>query len=592
MSATGGWHRTRRVLALRRFAGPGRASLLLSVALTIVATALQVALFYIVFRAVDEIVSGSATPAGLQRLALIAAACVLGRHIVFAAATGVSHVAGFEVIHGLRLRMADRLGRLPLGYFDSRRSGELKKVMVDDVERLELFLAHGIPEMTAALGVWIAMVVWFFTVDGRLAIATLIVVPIAFWMLLIALRRSDPLMAGCMAAGRRMNGSIVEFIVAMPVVKVFNRGDDALAETGAAVESYDRSWAQWTHRYLPFGSIFYSLIAANVVVLVPVGLWLHSTGQVDTSTLLFFFIVGSGSSTPLVKFHEQAMQLSHMSSAGELVDQILSATELPDTGRELKLEDRSVELRNVSFAYVDRPVLRNVNFTAAEGQITALVGPSGAGKTTVGRLIARYWDVDAGAVLLGGVDVREIAEQQIGREVAFVFQDTFLFDDTVEANIRMGRPDASDEEVQAVASAAGCHDFIAAMPDGYRTFVGSRGARLSGGERQRVTIARAMLKDASVIVLDEATAFADPDSEAAIQDAITALVAGRTLIVIAHRLSTIVGADLIVVIDDGSVVDHGDHETLLRRCALYRRMWYRDTGESSLDSRLPAQELR
>jgi ATP-binding cassette subfamily B protein IrtA len=567
------WDRTRRVLALRRFAGPARAPLLLSVGLALVATVLEVALYYVVFRAVDELVAGVATASSLQRLALVAAACVMARHVMFSIATGVSHVAAFEVIYGLRRRMADKLARLPLGYFDMRRSGELKKVMVDDVERLELFLAHGIPEMAGAISVWAATSGWLLVVDWRLGLATLVVVPAAFGVLLVALRRSDPLIPAWMASADRMNGSIVEYIVAIGVIKVFNRADDALSETRHAVNEFRRAETAWTHSYLPFASVFYSLAVANVVVLLPVGLWLHLSGSVDTTTLLFFLIVGSGSSVPLMRFHKQAMQLSHMASAGEVVEQILAEPELPMGECDVHLNGHAVSLRRVSFAYEERAVLRDVSFTAAEGQITALVGPSGAGKTTIGRLIARFWDVDGGSVLLGGVDVREISERQLAGEVAFVFQDTFLFDDTIEANIRIGKPDASEEQVRAAARAAGCHEFVAALPDGYRTIVGGRGARLSGGERQRVTIARAMLKDAPVIVLDEATAFADPECEAAIQNAIVALVAGRTLIVIAHRLSTIVGADQIVVVDGGTVVDCGAHEPLLQRCALYRRLW-------------------
>lgn len=567
------WQRTRRVLALRQFAGPARAPLLLSVALALVATALEVALFYVVFRAVDEIVAGSATATSLQWLAVAATACILVRHLVFAIATGVSHVAAFRVIHDLRRRMADKLARLPLGYFDTRRSGELKKVMVDDVERLELFLAHGVPEMTAGISVWAVTAGWLLAVDWRLALATLVVVPAAFGVLILALRRSDPLIPAWMAAADRMNGSIVEYIVGIGVIKVFNRADDALTETSRAIEEFRRRETAWTKRYLPFASVFYSLAVANIVVLLPVGLWLHQSGRVDASTLLFFLIVGSGSSVPLMRFYKQAMQLSHMASAGELVEQILAEPEMPDSDREVTLDGHAVELRDVTFAYDERAVLRGVSFVAAEGQITALVGPSGAGKTTIGRLIARFWDVGGGAILLGGVDVREIPERRLMDEVAFVFQDTFLFDETIEANIRIGKPGARDDEVRAAARAAGCDDFVAALPQGYATVVGGRGARLSGGERQRVTIARAMLKDAPVIVLDEATAFADPECEAAIQDAIVALVAGRTLIVIAHRLSTIVGADQIVVVDGGTVVDRGTHEPLLERCPLYRRLW-------------------
>ncbi|MGH3940188.1 MAG: ABC transporter ATP-binding protein [Pseudonocardiaceae bacterium] len=281
---------------------------------------------------------------------------------------------------------------------------------------------------------------------------------------------------------------------------------------------------------------------ANPVVIIPIGLGLLLADQITVVTLLFFLIVGVGYSAPLVRFYDLAFRFSAMTYAGAVVATVMDEATLPDTGRRVPLDGHDVEFRQVSFGYGDTPVLDGLSLLARAGEITALVGPSGAGKTTIARLIPRFWDVGSGAVLVGGVDVRDMAVDQLMEQVAFVFQDTFLFHDTVAANIRLGRPDAGDDEVLAAARAAQAEEFISALPSGFQTVLGAKGVALSGGERQRIAIARAILKDAPIVVLDEATAFTDPENEAAVQKAIGALTAGRTLIVVAHRLATVGGA--------------------------------------------------
>jgi ATP-binding cassette subfamily B protein len=570
-AASSGWTAGLRELA--RFARPARGRLALAAVLALGSAVLELAPFYIVYQAVIRLVEGSATQGELYELALLAGACVIGRFALFAVSTWVAHVAAYEVLYNLRVRLSERLARLPLGYFGRRRSGELKKVMADDVERLELFMAHAIPDMAAALGVWLLTTVWLLSVDWRMAVAAFVLVPVAFALLKRAMDRSASLMGAYHAAGARMNGSVVEYVTGMAVIKVFNRTGDAFSETRRSIEDYTRVENDFSRRFLPLGTAFYTLVAANVVVIVPVGMWLFLSDRIPLTTLLFFFIVGIGYSRPLIKLFHEGMRFSHIASGGTLVAQILSEPTLPDTGAAASPDEHSVELRAVSFSYAEHEVLHDVSFTARAGQVTALVGPSGAGKTTIARLIARFWDVDRGTVLVGGRDVREIGVEALMEEVAFVFQDSFLFHDTVEANLRVGRPDAGMADVQRAAGAARCHEFISALPDGYQTVVGERGATLSGGEKQRIAIARAMLKDAPIVILDEATAFADPDNEAAIQEAISALVQGRTLIVVAHRLSTIAGAEQILVIDDGRIVERGRHAELLVLEGLYERMW-------------------
>lgn len=576
-SAPPGW--TAGLRELGRFARPARGRLALAGVLALASGVLELAPFYLVYRAVSALVDGSATQGELYDLALLSAGCVIGRFALIATSTWVAHVAAYEVLYNLRVELSECLARLPLGYFSRRRSGELKKVMADDVERLELFMAHAIPDMAAAFGVWLLTTAWLLSVDWRMALASFALTPIAFALLKRVMDRSARLMDAYHAAGARMNGSVVEYVTGMAVIKVFNRAGDAFSDTRRSIEDYIRVENDFSRQFLPLGTAFYTLVASNVVVIVPVGMWLFLSDRIALTTLLLFFIVGIGYSRPLIKLFHLSMRFSQIASGGHLVAQIIGEPPLPDTGRAASVDEHAVEFRGVGFSYGEHEVLHDVSFTAHAGQVTALVGPSGAGKTTIARLIPRFWDVDRGTVLVGGRDVREIGVEALMQEVAFVFQDSFLFHDTIEANLRIGRPDASLAEVREAARAARCDAFISALPRGYETVVGERGATLSGGEKQRIAIARAMLKDSPIVILDEATAFADPDNEAAIQDAISALVAGRTLVVIAHRLSTIAGAEQILVIDGGRVVERGRHESLLAREGLYASLWS-DHGEA------------
>jgi ATP-binding cassette subfamily B protein IrtA len=478
------------------------------------------------------------------------------------------------VLHGLRVDIAKRLPRLPLGFFTGRRSGDVKKLMIDEAEKLELLLAHGVPDVVAALSVWLGVSVWLFAVDWRLALASVFLTPITFWCMGRAMRSGTEMMADYQAAATRMNGSVVEYLSGMPVVKVFNRAGDAFAETSQAVRDYVAMEVTWGRRWIPFGGAFYSLATANIVVLLPVGIWLYTTGAVDLATLLFFVVVGANYSGPLLKLFNHVHQMAVISTSSGLVNAMLTEPELPDTGRRVAFAHHDVEFDGVGFGYDDRAVLHDVSFTARGGAATALVGASGAGKSTLARLVPRFWDVGSGTIRLGGHDVRDIAVDQLLDTVAFVFQETFLFHDTVAANIRAGNEKATDDEVVAAARAARCHEFVTALPHGYDTVLGERGGTLSGGERQRIAIARAILKDAPVVILDEATAFADPESEAAIQDAISALTRGRTLIVIAHRLGTVTEVDQIVVLDGGRVVETGRHTELVARGGRYANLWH------------------
>jgi ATP-binding cassette subfamily B protein IrtA len=572
---------TSGMLALARFARGARGRLAVAALLAAVSTAAELVPLYALYRVVAPLVAGPAPAPGdagdLTGWAWAALAGVVARYVLFGLAMYVSHLAAYDLLYRLRLRMAERLGRVPLGWFSSRRSGELKKVMADDVERLELFLAHAVPDLAAAVTVSGATTVWLLARDWRMGLAAVVVVPAAFACMAWSLRRSGDRVAGYHRSMAAMNATIVEHVRGLPVIKIFNRGSDRVAETERAVREHARWVGELSRRFLPLGTAYYSLIVASLFVVVPVGAALSAAGRVDASDLVFYLIVGVGYGFPMARLYSTFTNLSHITFGGNLVTEILGAATLGDgegDGAERPvLADASVELDGVRFAYESRDVLHGVSFVAPAGAVTALVGPSGGGKTTVARLIARFWDVREGAVRVGGVDVRGMPVEQLMDTVAFVFQDTFLFDDTVEANLRVARPDAGMAHLRAAARAARVLDTIEALPDGWHTRLGERGGRLSGGERQRIALARAILKDAPVVVLDEATSFVDPENEALIQDAIGELAHGKTVIMIAHRLSTIAGADQILVVDTGRIVERGRHDDLVAAGGLYSRLW-------------------
>jgi ATP-binding cassette, subfamily B, bacterial IrtA/YbtP len=570
---------TSGVAALLPFARPGRRGFVVAALLASVASVLSLVPFWAIYRTVDELVSGETSRGALWGLAAVALVAVVVRFVLFGLALWVSHLAAYEVLYGIRMGLAEHLSRVPLGYVTRRRSGDLKKVMGDDVERLELFLAHGIPDMAAAAVTLVAGAAWMFAVDWRMALAAVGVVAPAFACLSVAMRHGSRHAGDYQRTLGEMNASMVELVRGMPVVKVFNRGSDEVRSAESTIREHAQVVRRYSGEFLPMGTAFFVLLGANVAAIVPLGVWLWDRGSLPTADLLFFFVVGLGALVPLATLLHLSSSLNWLASGGNLVRQVLDAAVLDEAGGTggtadgERPADASVELRGVSFAYEGHRVLHDVSLRAEPGTITALVGPSGAGKSTIASLIARFWDVDEGAVLVRGVDVRRLPTDVLTRQRAVVFQDTFLFDDTVAGNLRVARPDATEAELEAACRAARAHDFVAALPQGYATQVGERGARLSGGERQRLTLARAILADAPVIVLDEATAFTDPENEAAIQDAIGELVEGKTVIMIAHRLSTIVGADQIVVIDGGRVVDAGRHADLLARGGLYARLW-------------------
>ena len=490
----------------------------------------------------------------------------------------LSHIAAFNILYEIRMQLVQKMVRLPLGFFSRRASGELKKIMSDDVERIELFIAHHIPDIVTALLFPLILVSYMFAVDWRLAIVVLAVLAMAFYVMgrMYTGKKIREVSKRYVETLGRMNASIVEYIRGIQVVKTFTESTNAYRKLNDDIKEYRKFANEVNVQYQPTYVGFLTILSSALLFIIPVAVWLL-VGSASYATfvpvLLMFLFFGVAVFFPVLKLLWIGSFLNQNNMGVQKIDDILYMDEIeePDIPRHPK--DASVEFRNVSFAYDTTPILKAISFISHPGTITALVGPSGAGKSTVAMLAARFWDVQSGEILIGGVPVKEIPTSVLMDNVAFVFQDNMLFFDTIEENIRMGNKTATFEEVARAACAAQCHEFIESLPNGYQTLVGEGGIYLSGGEAQRIALARAILKDSPIILLDVATAFADPENEGKILAAFSHLIKGKTVLVIAHRLSTITNADRILYVDKGVIAEQGTHEQLLALKGEYARMW-------------------
>ena len=450
---------------------------------------------------------------------------------------------------------------------------------MDQVDSMETTLAHLFPEMTANLTAPLLTLIYLFVLDWRLALLSLAVFPIAFAFMMMVMGGYAKDFAGAVQATNEMSSAMIEYIHGIEVIKAFNQGKRSYARFADKVRANAQYYYDWMRRSQLGMSMAYAFFPAQMLTVLPLGWVFYLHGSLSIETFLTVIILALGMSAPIVAAFNFVDTLAQVGTTVGQVDEILKAEEQDHGETPVTFENHSIEVKNVSFGYhEDQEILHGVTLSLPQHSMTALVGPSGSSKSTIAKLIAGFWDVKSGSITLGGHDLKDIPLTELYDQVAFVSQDNYLFDDTVRENIRMGRRDATDAQVEAAAHAAGCDSFLSSLEKGFDTRVGGGGAHLSGGERQRIAIARAMLKDAPIIVLDEATAYIDPENEAVIQRAVAALVKDKTVIVIAHRLSTITGADNIVLVKDGTIEAQGRHGELLERSPLYREMWQAHMG--------------
>lgn len=492
-----------------------------------------------------------------------------------------SHIAAFGTLYELKIKFSEHITQIPLGYHLTIGSGRFRKIMDDNIENVEGFIAHQFPDFVASVTAPIVMVILLFAVDWRFGLASLVGIILAFIVQFMgygsgAMKEN---MEKYQVALEDMNNASVEYVRGMPVVKAFNQTANSFERLKHAITEYTEWVLKFSLGWQNCMPAFTTIINNIYLVLIPVGIFIGSN-TTDFKNFLMTFIfyllfvpAVAGVLNKIMYVSESFMQINGNVAR---MDEIFNIPVLPETKNPKKPENDNIVFDKVSFSYTGKEndwAIQNVNFEAKQGQITAIVGPSGGGKSTIANLISRFWDVTTGSVKIGNVDIRDMSMTDLMKHVSFVFQDIFLFKQSIYDNIRMGNPNATKEQIIQAAKAAQCHDFIMKLPNGYDTVIGTKGIHLSGGERQRIAIARAIIKDSPIIVLDEATAFSDPENEYLIQKAFEKLMQNKTVIIIAHRLSTIRNADKILVMENGHLIECGNHDSLMQKNGRYHQMW-------------------
>ncbi len=550
-----------------------------SIALAVLGVACQMVPYFCVAHIVMLMLSGDQNFSHYTAACVIALCGYLGKVIFSNLSTTISHTATYYTLRDLRENITEKLARVPMGTILDTPSGQYKTTIVDRVEGMEPTFAHLIPEMTANVLVPLVIAVYLFLLDWRMALLSLVTLVVGLAVMSAGMKNYPVKWEGAVKAGKQMNNAIVEYIGGIEVVKAFSQSAGSYKKYSDAVNYNANYYVDWMRENQKTMSAYNAILPSVLICVLPCGFAFWLSGSLELSTFLSIVIFSLGLIGPIIAAFTFTDDLAVLGTNVEEISQLLNAEELNHKETPVKLEDTGISLRSVSFSYDGTTeVLHDVNLAIHPGTMTALVGPSGSGKSTVAKLIAGYWDVTSGSITLGGHELKDIPLSEIADQISYVSQDNYLFNRSIRENIRMGRPSATDAEVEQAAKQSGCDAFIRKLDNGYDTVVGSAGSHLSGGERQRIAIARAMLKNAPVVILDEATAYIDPENEALVQKAISALTVGKTLIVIAHRLSTIVGADNIVVVKDGTIHAQGTHEKLLETCPLYRDMWQAHIG--------------
>ena len=545
--------------------------------------------YWAVYEVLKELLTHGGNPAAsdgetMIRWGWIAFGGLIGGLVLLYAALMSSHVAAFRILYGLRVRLSEHIGKLPLGYLNNTSTGAIKKTMDQNIEKIEGFIAHTIPDLVNVVATVAVMLAIFFSLDAWLTAVCLAVVVVSLFLQFSNFmgKRAKEFMGIYYDAQEQMSASAVQYVRGMPVVKIFGQSVRSFRQFNAEIQAYKTFALKCCDTYQNGMVAFTVLLNSMVTFILPMGILLMQASPQSLSLAvvwLFFIIMGPGMASPVYKLTFLGGNTRDINEGVNRIDRILEKKPVPEPEHPQVPTAYDVEFRHVSFSYENAEqgtrteALRDVSFIAPQGKITALVGPSGSGKSTVANLIPRFWDVEQGEICIGGVDIRQIATAKLMDMVSFVFQDTFLFYDTLYENIAVGSPTATQEKVIAAAKAAQCHDFIERLPQGYETRIGDKGVFLSGGEAQRICVARAILKNAPILVLDEATAFADPENEHKMQMALQSLIKDKTVIVIAHRLSSIISAHQIVVMKEGRIVECGRHEQLSVAEGVYKNMW-------------------
>ena len=493
----------------------------------------------------------------------------------------LGHTAAYRTLYGIRVRLSNHISELPLGWFNRNAIGKVKQIAEQDVEQIEKFIAHQLPDMVNTIVLLLVMVVIMFGLNPWLALACIIPIIIGFTAQFSMMfgKKAQEGLSEYYDALENISTSSVQYVRGMPSIKIFGQTVHSFRKFYQDIMSYRDFSTKYADNYEPTYCLFRVLVLSLATFIFAIGIFLFSGDPQNMAfaiTLLFFLIFAPGISTPVFKFNSFGSSMNNITEGVRRIDEIMSEIPIQEPTDGKKPQGYEITFEHVSFSYEGKDsalVLKDVSFRAEQGQITALVGPSGSGKSTIAQLIPRLWDVGTGQIKIGGVDIRDMKTEDLMASMSFVFQDSFLFSDTLYNNIAIGKPGATKEEVYTAAKAAQCHEFIEKLPQGYDTLIGEGGVYLSGGEEQRVSVARAILKNAPILILDEATAYADPENEFQMQLALQELIKNKTVLIIAHRLITIKNANKILVIKNGQIENAGAHEFLLQNSETYSAMW-------------------
>ena len=562
------------------FAHSAKKKLILSVILAVISVIAGLVPYIAVYKIICLFFTGEAETVSVIQLALISAAAYLVQRIFFSFATSASHNAAYHILEEIRNTLTDKMMRMPLGNTMSKTAGEWKSIIVDKVETMELPLAHMIPEGISNIVLPVFVISYLFTTNWKIALSSMICVIAGGVVYAVMMKNFGSQYEDYMKSSDHVNSVMVEYIEGIEVIKAFNQSSSSYKKYADAVrefKNYTIAWFKSTWGLMNLGG---AILPTTLLGVLPAGVLLYINGTLTPAELTLSIILSLSIVAPVSWFTVMVNEFKLIQYAANDIQNILDMDELPQSNENVNLKNFDVELENVHFSYSKEgeEILHGIDLNIKEGEFVALAGPSGGGKSTLAKLIARFWDVTDGSIKIGGVNIKDIPLKQLADSISFVSQDNFLFNCSLFENIRIGKPDASDEEVLQAAKAASCESFIEKLENGWNTDAGEAGNKLSGGEKQRISIARAILKNAPIVILDEATAFTDPENEEQIQKSISKLTKGKSLLVIAHRLSTIQNADKIVLIKNGNIDGKGTHKELLNENTLYKNMWEAHIG--------------
>lgn len=558
---------------LLEVSGKEKNKLYISAIFSVISSLLAIAPYILMYNIILEFFKVEMNYEKIRYLAIVVGIVVVVRMIIFLASGVFSHVAAFTILYELRMKAVNHISKLNMGFFTEHTIGEVKKIINEDIEKLENFIAHQIPDLASAIVTPIIVISYLMYLNWRLALVLFIPIILAFISQMAMFKGMKKRMVKYHHLLQRLNSTIIQYINGINVMKAFNLSAKSFKNYKDVTEDYADYWIDVTMKSAPLYGIFLVLIDSGLLFMIPIGGIMFLNGSINASTYILFLILSANflaSFKQLLEFGGTFSML--LEGAGRVRSIIEQEPQMSGSKIIDKNSKGKIEFNNVTFKYDKKEIIKNLSLTIKSKNVVALVGPSGSGKTTLAQLLGRFWDIQKGSITIDGIDIREVKMEELMDKISFVFQNVFMLQDTILENIKMGL-NKSDEEVVEAAKKAQIHDFIMTLPKGYNTSLGEDGVKLSGGEKQRISIARAILKDSPIVVLDEVTSYSDVENEGKIQEALRTLLKDKTAIIIAHRLYTIKNADKIIVLEEGKILEQGTHSSLMKKNGLYRHLW-------------------